>query len=316
MKNIFKYLLRTPFSINLSRNLKHYYALKYKQTNKLKYFLLASKYKGKQLNQTMKLIDRNYSHLLNLKVDDNYINETSKIYVIWLQGEDKMTSLSKFCYQSILKNSGDKEVKLVTLDNLKEFNISLPDFIFKNLKNGKLSYTNVADLIRIMLLARHKGIYMDLTIYLFKQIDESLFDLPYVSINSNRIFKNPYNLANFDTMNFGQVYFLGGTSPRLYKLVEIVMLDYIKKHHKLPFYEFLYYVIEYFYLNDENIRNKINQLPTNNSDCEILSNYLDENDVINYSSKINDDTFFIKLSNKASYSNDFNKIIEMIDNKL
>ena len=227
-----------------------------------------------------------------------------------------MTALSQFCYQSILKNSGGKDVKLVTLEILNEFNISLPDYVLKNLKDGKLSYTNVADLIRIMLLARNKGIYMDLTIYLFKQIDDSFFDLPYISVNSSRIFRTPYNLVKFDTKNFGQVYFLGGTSQRLYKLIEIVMLDYIKKHHKLPFYEFLYYIIEYFYLNDEDIRNKINMLPTNNSDCEILSNYLDENDIINYHLKINDDTFFVKLSNKADYSNDFNKIIEMIDNKL
>lgn len=67
-----------------------------------------------------------------------------------------MTALSQFCYQSIFKNSGGKEVKLVTLENLNEFNISLPDYVLKNLKDGKLSYTNVADLIRIMLLARNK----------------------------------------------------------------------------------------------------------------------------------------------------------------
>ena len=35
-------------------------------------------------------------------------------------------------------------------------------------------------------------------------------------------------------------------------------------------------------------------LPTKNSDCEILSNYLDENGIINHHLKINDDTFVAK----------------------
>lgn len=318
IKNKLSLLFRRPFNINLARNLKHHYALKYKNTEDERYYLKAKKEKDKQIDLTIKFIAKHYFSYLKEKEISPLNDIDNKIYVIYLQGEDKMPALSKFSYSKIKEHALKKEVKLVTLDNLSDFGINLPPFILDDLNKGKISYTNLADLIRIMLLSRNSGLYLDLTIYPIKDIDESFFESDFISIKADDIYRNKFNQVNYDTFPFGQVYLLGGKDKRVFKIVESILLAQLEKYHKYPFYEFIYYVFHFIYLNDIEFKKEVDNMKINNSDCELLANYLDENDNLNlaFDYKIKEDTTFIKLSNKATYSKDYMKVVSQIDKHL
>ncbi len=89
----------------------------------------------------------------------------NKIWVCWLQGEGNAPLLVQKCIASIRKYAGDKEVVIITNDNLSQY-ITFPDFILKNKVKGRITNTHFSDLIRIYLLAQYGGIWIDATVYL------------------------------------------------------------------------------------------------------------------------------------------------------
>lgn len=88
-----------------------------------------------------------------------------KIWVCWLQGEKNAPLLVKKCIASIRKYAADKEVIIITNDNLSQY-ITFPDFILKNKIKGRITNTHFSDIIRIYLLAKYGGIWIDATVYL------------------------------------------------------------------------------------------------------------------------------------------------------
>lgn len=93
------------------------------------------------------------------------------VWVCWLQGEEKMPEIVRICYKSLLKHSADKKVNLVTSDNLNEY-IQIPDFIREYLDEGKISRTHFADYIRIMLLAKYGGLWIDASVLITGDITD------------------------------------------------------------------------------------------------------------------------------------------------
>ncbi len=89
----------------------------------------------------------------------------NKIWVCWLQGEKDAPLLVKKCIASIRKFAGDKEVIILTNDNLSQY-VTFPDFILKNKAKGRITNTHFSDILRIYLLAQYGGIWIDATVYL------------------------------------------------------------------------------------------------------------------------------------------------------
>lgn len=101
---------------------------------------------------------------------DKSIKEESKIiWVLWLQGKDNMPLVVKKCYESVLKNSSGYKVVLLNKDNLNKY-IQLPDYIEEKFKKGFIKNAIYSDIIRITLLAKYGGVWIDSTVYLTDEI--------------------------------------------------------------------------------------------------------------------------------------------------
>lgn len=97
--------------------------------------------------------------------DDNMPHQSSeKVWICWLQGIEQAPELVKVCYQSVKKNMADKEVILLTMENVFEY-IHFPDFILKKWKAGIISHTHLTDLMRLELLIRYGGLWLDATVF-------------------------------------------------------------------------------------------------------------------------------------------------------
>ncbi|MDL2302728.1 capsular polysaccharide synthesis protein, partial [Lachnospiraceae bacterium OttesenSCG-928-D06] len=99
---------------------------------------------------------------------------TEYIWWCWLQGIESAPIEVKICYESAKKFLSDKTFIIITKETYKDF-IKLPDYIEEKYKNGKISNTHFSDLLRLELLLRYGGIWVDSTIYFTGEKDINIF---------------------------------------------------------------------------------------------------------------------------------------------
>ena len=85
------------------------------------------------------------------------------IWWCWLQGYDKAPELVKSCYESLKSNMEGYEIRIITFENLSDY-ITLPDHITEKFNSGIIDFTHYSDIIRLELLIRHGGVWIDSTV--------------------------------------------------------------------------------------------------------------------------------------------------------
>lgn len=91
------------------------------------------------------------------------IGEDSPVWVCWWQGEEAMPDIVKACLNSIRMYADRHPVIVITEANHRNY-VDLPDYIRTKVKQGKISLTHLSDILRMALLARHGGIWIDSTV--------------------------------------------------------------------------------------------------------------------------------------------------------
>lgn len=108
-------------------------------------------------------------------------NPCDTIWVCWWQGEDQMPPLVRVCYKSILKHCGNHNVVLLTKDNYSEY-VDISPIILDKFSKGRMSVTNLSDVIRANILAKRGGLWLDAAIYVTKPVDDFWFSRPFTTI--------------------------------------------------------------------------------------------------------------------------------------
>ena len=106
--------------------------------------------------------------------DNNIHYERKTVWLFWWQGEEAMPPLVKKCYASVKQNLKDWEIVLLTEQNYLQY-VMFPDFINEKFKRGKITLTHFSDLLRLELLIRYGGLWLDATVLCTSgQIPESI----------------------------------------------------------------------------------------------------------------------------------------------
>ncbi len=87
-----------------------------------------------------------------------------QIWFCWLQGMKEAPPLVQKCYESLKKNLPDRTITVIDADNVFEY-ITLPEQIMEKWKKGILKPAHFSDLIRLELLIRYGGYWIDATVY-------------------------------------------------------------------------------------------------------------------------------------------------------
>lgn len=99
-----------------------------------------------------------------IKANTNVTNRTNKIiWFCWLQGIEQAPDIVHACYNSIKRNIPDREIKLIDANNWKEY-VELPDFIVKKWEKGRIPAALFSDLLRLELLIKYGGTWIDSTV--------------------------------------------------------------------------------------------------------------------------------------------------------
>ena len=152
------------------------FALLGKSRTALEILRLSTQLKTKQkleekYRATLEAFDKEYDNSLPHKTGN-------KVWICWFQGIENAPALVQKCYESVKKNLTDREIVLITSKNMNQY-VQFPDFILEKWQKGIITHTHLTDLLRLELLIRYGGMWLDATVFCTenrKSIPEYFFD--------------------------------------------------------------------------------------------------------------------------------------------
>lgn len=101
---------------------------------------------------------------------------SNKVWICWFQGMENAPELVQKCYLSVKENMPDREIVLITSDNMMDY-VQFPDFIIEKWHKGQITHTHMTDLLRLELLIKYGGVWLDATVFCSgKDIPDYFFD--------------------------------------------------------------------------------------------------------------------------------------------
>ena len=110
----------------------------------------------KKYRKFIKNFTENYQHSPQTR--------SNKVWVCWLQGMDATPELVQRCYRSLQENLTDREIVVLTEDNYRDY-VQFPAHVQEKIDNGTITRTHMSDLLRLELLIRHGGTWIDATVF-------------------------------------------------------------------------------------------------------------------------------------------------------
>lgn len=98
-------------------------------------------------------------------------DKSKTIWTCWWQGENNAPLLVKKCIDSMRQYAGENKVVVIDEHNMKEY-ITLPDYIIRKHNEGIIPHTQFSDIVRLALLQKYGGCWIDATILLTDQLPQ------------------------------------------------------------------------------------------------------------------------------------------------
>ena len=224
------------------------------------------------------------------------------IWVCWWQGLDEAPELVKTCVESIKKNAGDHRVIVLTEDNYKHY-VEIPEWVEEKKNKGIITRTHYSDLLRLSLLAKHGGMWLDSTLFCTAPVLDEYFKWPLWSI------KRPdYFHASIASGYFAN-YSLACSSDNRFAFMTIrdFFLNYWKHNDSMVDYLMVDYMIVLAQKYDKRIAKIFSGIEPNNPNCDELHKVLGDEFNSATWEKIKKETYLFKLSWKYQYLKDKNE---------
>ena len=165
-----------------------------------KYRYVVQGFKSSSTSEATKSITRCLSNENHDENENNASTGSATVWFCWLQGIDDAPEIVKACYNSNKRNIPNREVKVIDANNWKEY-VELPEYIVKKWDNGRIPAALFSDLLRLELLIKYGGTWIDSTVLCtgfkfqdpsFKYLDAPLFLFQYSRPGSKEI-----NISNW-----------------------------------------------------------------------------------------------------------------------
>lgn len=173
--------------------------------------------------------------------DDNYHElpqtHSNKVWVCWMQGMENAPELVQRCYQSLKDNLKDREIVLITSSNLKDYT-DFPQYILEKYEQGLITHTHFSDLLRVELLCRYGGAWIDATVFC------SGGDIPSYMLDSELfMFQNLKPGADGSVLNISSWFMTSCANNKLMLAARTLLWEYWKKNNRLIDYFLLHHFI-------------------------------------------------------------------------
>lgn len=224
-------------------------------------------------------------------------DKRNKIWMCWWQGVDNAPEIVKTCVDSVRRNAGNREVILITEDNVSDY-IVFPDWILEKVKKGIITRTNLSDLLRLSLLASYGGIWLDATFFCTGSLNKAVYNAPMFSI------KRPDYLHASVAGGMFAGYSLGCdlTHRRVFATIRDFFLNYWQNSNYMIDYLLVDYLTVLAQRHNLYIDQAFKQIEPNNPQCDELFKILDQPYDENKWRELSAHTDLFKLTWKRNYS--------------
>ena len=86
------------------------------------------------------------------------------VWILWLDGMENAPRIVQRCCRSEKESFPDRQIHVLTKDNYREY-ITFPGFIQEKIDSGVITKTHMSDLLRLELLIRYGGTWLDATVF-------------------------------------------------------------------------------------------------------------------------------------------------------
>ncbi len=111
----------------------------------------------------------------NLKKELKEYTGKDTIWQYWHQGIEAAPDLIKQCFRSVRHYMPDKKQVIITFDTIKDY-IELPEIYYRLLENKKMKIAHFSDVLRVYLLEKYGGTWVDSTIFLTDRIPDDIMN--------------------------------------------------------------------------------------------------------------------------------------------
>ncbi len=233
--------------------------------------------KQKYITVVQEFIDREFSGLgeeyRNKQVVYPDNPKVNTVWCCWWQGEEDMPEIVKVCVASI-KAALPSDIKfvLITKYNFQEY-LSLPQYILEKLNNGVMSITAFSDILRVNLLSKYGGFWIDATVFIPNKMPAKLFESIYFTQKFASGEACPREACLGKWAGFLQC---GIAEFFLFAYVRDAYNLWWKKYDCLIDYVILDYIIMSAYKQIPYIKEVIDKVPANNEKLWVMQKLLNE----------------------------------------
>jgi len=212
------------------------------------------------------LLKDTFVEIEKTKPEVEYI-ENAPIWWCWLQGEDSLPLVAELCLKSLRKHANGHPVQVITFENYNQY-VQLPPFVEEMYNAKKLKAANFTDVLRIALLHKYGGLWVDATLFLTKTIPDEIFTTPFYSIKLKEF---GYFVSKCRwTVGFMVTHKNNLLFDSIYKLY----VAYLKNGDDQIDYLMLDYFIDMLHRTSNEIQDMIDDVPYNNLNFYSLKNDL------------------------------------------
>lgn len=102
-------------------------------------------------------------------------NVDEPIWIFWWTGEENAPEIVKACIQSVRRNANRHKVVLLSKANICDY-IALPEYIEQKHNKGIIGHAHYSDMVRLTLLSKYGGLWIDATVFISQPLPNMLFD--------------------------------------------------------------------------------------------------------------------------------------------
>ena len=138
------------------------------------------------------MIQKQYKQIADEKLSiESLPRDVDLIWVFWWNGFDNMPPVCKACFNSVLKYKKENfKVCFIDKDNYLDY-ADLPQHIIDKHNNGIISHTHFSDILRVTLLSKWGGLWLDASVFLTDVIPDYVY-------NSDLFVFKGYNFKNIN----------------------------------------------------------------------------------------------------------------------
>lgn len=241
---------------------------------------------------------KKYQHSKNSLKNDQKENN---IWTFWYQGEDQAPEIVKKILQSIKENSGGKKVIVLDKNNIADY-IKISDHIMEKVNNQTISLTHFSDILRVELLKKYGGLWIDSTMLVMDIIPDEIFQGTMWSMKK-KCYKKSDNRYTWYWTGF---LFYAKRETVLFQFLSEFFYEYWKREDYLIEYLLIDYAISLAYNYIPQVRKDINLIPVTKHDYYALESLINQRYNAKQWELIKKILPFQKLSYKHQYKKEEN----------